>query len=306
MSFAAVTRPRRCLAVIGGALTAVIAVSAVTATLADDASAAGASPSPITDADIAQAGIGVMAFGLRNLGVEPITEACPVLTQDQLGSYFTQHGYTPNFTRFSVDAYYEDDIGAGYPGLDCLSEIEDAVDPDPVAPHYPAVGAAYLPEGVTFADFLTGFEGQTILTPSVPTVGGEIGGVCIPNFCYLHWHRASLVVTVLVAGGTGDITREKTEAMLTSMIPDVVTNLIASLDLGMTATASTTSPTVAPPTTVAAPTTIAPPTTVVPATAVPTTTVPATTLGPTTTNALPSLPELPSSSVPAPTKTTPA
>lgn len=291
MSFTAGSRHRRLASLLGGgALAVVIALSAVTATLADDASAAGAAPSPLTDADISQAGIGVMAFGLRNLGVGPITEPCPVLSQDQVASYFAQQGFTPNFTGFSVDAYYEDDIGAGYPGIDCISQIEDAVEPDPAAPHYPAVGAAYLPEGVTFADFLTGFEGQTILTPSVPTVGGEIGGVCIPRFCYLHWHRGSLVVTALVAGGTGDITREKTEAMLTAMVPDVVANLIASLDLGMTAPSPTASSTVAPPPTVAAPTTVAP----------------ATTAGPTTTVAQPPLPELPSVSVPPPTKTTPA
>ena len=215
-------RRRRLASVIGGGM---LAALAVTVTGHGDAGAVrrrrrGRPVADLRLSTITQAGIGVMAFGLRNLDGRPDHRAVPdappgpdrlVLRPAGL------HGRTSPASR--VDVYYEDDVGEGYPGVDCLSDIEDAVDPDPAAPHYPAIGAAYLPDGITFQDFLTGFEDQTILTPSVPGIGGEIGGVCIPSFCYLHWHRGSLVVSVLVAGGSGDITREKTEAMLTAMVP---------------------------------------------------------------------------------------
>ena len=289
-------RRLRLAAALGGVTLAALAV--VTTATVGSVGAAGAAPPQISDDQITQAGIGVMAFNLRNLTVDPITEPCPILAQDEIGWFFAQQGYTANFAGFHVDTYYSDNVGEGYPGVDCLSDLDGALEPDPAAPHYPAVGAAYLPEEITFQDFLTGFEDQTLLTPSVPGIGGEVGGVCIPDFCYLHWHRGSLIISVLAAGGTGDITREKTEAMLMSMVPPVVTNLIESLDAGMTLPSSTTATTVAPSTTVAAPTTAATPTT-----------VPATTSAPTTTQAQPELPELPSSTyavAPAPTKTTAA
>ena len=240
---------RRLTSMIGVGMLAALAVTGTgTATPGSSVHAAGAVPSPISDLDVTQAGIGVLAFGLRNLEVDPITEPCPVLRQDQVGWYFAQQGFTANFAEFGVDVYYEDEVGEGYPGVDCLSRIEDAVDPDPAAPHYPGIGAAYLPDGTTFQDFLSGFEDQTILTPSVPGVAGEIGGVCIQAFCYLHWHRGSLVVSLLVAGGSGDITREKSEAMLTAMVPDVVANLKASMDTGAPVPSSLPTPSVPAPT----------------------------------------------------------
>ena len=301
MSHTAGIRLPRLAAVIGGGMVAaLVAVATATATPTGGARAAGAVPSPITDDQIAEAGLGVMAFNLRNITVDPVTEPCPVLAQDQLGWYLAQQGYAPNFTQYLVDIYYEDDVGEGYPGVDCVSDVEAAANPDPAAPHYPVVGAAYLPDGITFLDFLGGFQGQTLLTPAVSGIGGEVGGVCIPTFCYLHWHRGSLVISVLVAGGRGtvdDITLAKTEALLIAMVPDVVANLMATLDLGMTATT-----TAAPTTTAAVPTTVvAATTTAVTATAMPTTTV-----GPSTTVALPALPERPASSTSMPTKTTPA
>lgn len=232
---------RRLVSVIGAGLLTALAVTATTAaTLTSPVDAAGAVPSSITDSDIAQAGMGVMAFGLRNIAVDPITEPCPMLSQDRIAWHFAQQAYTPNFTGFAVDVYYDDEVGEGYPGVDCISQIEDAITPDPVAPHYPAVGAAYLPDGVTFADFLTTFEDQAILTPSVPGIAGQVGGVCISSFCYLHWNRGTLVVSVLVAGGSGDITQAKTEAMLTAMVPEVVANLKASLATGAPIPGSTT------------------------------------------------------------------
>ena len=72
--------------------------------------------------------------------------------------------------------------------------------------------------------------------------------MCIQAFCYLHWHRGSLVVSLLVAGGSGDITREKSEAMLTAMVPDVVANLKASMDTGAPVPSSLPTPSVPAPT----------------------------------------------------------
>jgi hypothetical protein len=130
----------RIFAVIGGGIVAaLIAVTTATATLADDAHAAGAAPSPITDADIAAAGLGVLAFGLRNLGVEPITEPCPVLTQDQLGWYLAQQGFTPNFTGFSVDAYYDNDVGDG------VSATTIGPSTTPALPQLPALPTPSVP-----------------------------------------------------------------------------------------------------------------------------------------------------------------
>ena len=131
-----------------------------------------------------------MAFNLRNLAVDPITEPCPSSPRNESAGYFAQQGYTANFTGFAVDTYYATTSARATQGSTASptstapsSRIRRRRTTRPSAPR--------TSRGITFQDFLTGFEGQTLLTPSVPGIGGEVGGVCIPSFCYLHWHRGA-------------------------------------------------------------------------------------------------------------------
>ena len=123
-----------------------------TATPASSVDAAGAVPSPITDSDVAQAGIGVMAFGLRNLAVDPITEPCPVLRQDQIGWYFAQqglHGRTsPDSASTSTTRTRSArDIRAS------TASRRSKMPSIPIRQRRTTrrIGAAYLPDGITFA-----------------------------------------------------------------------------------------------------------------------------------------------------------
>ncbi len=235
-------RPRRAMKLVLATMAGAFALAGAATT----ASAAGAVEPAVTDADVSLASLNVLTFALTNATADPITAPCPLISSDELGRFMGQQGFTPNLSTFAVDVYYEDEVGEGYPGIDCGADISAAENPDPAMPHYPVVGAAYLSDDITFQAYLDQLDG-TVLTPAVadPNLGGEVGGLCTAGrICWLNWHRGSLVVSLIVAGGTGgDIDQARSEALLLSMVPTVVDNLIASIDTS-DPVATTTPPTV--------------------------------------------------------------
>ncbi|CAN5532415.1 hypothetical protein BH24ACT5_BH24ACT5_21990 [soil metagenome] len=176
----------------------------------------------------------MLFFSLDNVLAEPDDPdpPCPSITSEEVAFFTQARGWVTNASTYEVDAFYDDSVGDGLPGVNCGPDLIALVDnPDSARPFAVVVEAASLSETATFDQYVASVETSQILAEDVPDIGGRIAGWCrgasSQRVCVMSWSRSHLLITVALLGPVAAVEIQVAQTLLVEMVPTIVANLIA-------------------------------------------------------------------------------
>ncbi len=180
-------------------------------------------PAPISDSLLASAVAKARVISQdATAGTLGDDSPCPFIAGDRITAQLAAYGVTHDGSVFrpsisadtsSTDVRVVCGPGASDPATTTVLVSAFALNADPFATYVQSLGL-----------------GAPSATPD-PAVGGEFAAGCPATpapavACYATWHRSGLVVTFTVSGPAGTLTDGHAYALLTSLVPEIVNNVV--------------------------------------------------------------------------------